>query len=515
VRRRPLTNIRDLLRRLLAVTSGAILYGLAFPPYDLAGLAWLALVPLLLIVRGRSTFEAFLTGLAYGFACSATVAGWLAPTMARFFQLPVLFGQLAAAFYALTFWGTAFGLFAAGAARLLASHRPTSAALAIAALWVGTELLRGRVLGQPWCLLGYSQHADVALIQLSTLTAVYGVSFLVALGNAAIADAIALPWTGQGSKALRPLLLTAVLVAAAWIGGAVVVPGSPTDGTLPVAIVQTNVPPAVRWTRAYTDRQLMEHSRMTDEEIPARSTKLIVWPENAVPRYLEAEPGIAALLGTLARRHDSDLLLGAPRYEAGRTYNSVRLVTAAGRNGGHYDKQRLVLFAEANPLHPPESSGPDENPTQFTPGHGPGVLQSVVPLGVSVCHEVLFPDILARAVAAGAGLLVNVSNDGWLDSGTGVASRQHAAMAVFRAVETRRFLVRAATTGVSAVIDPYGRIVTELAPGATGVLHARVDRRTGMTPYARLGDAFALGCVAAAAAALSTSGRARGCPSQD
>ncbi|HJW69902.1 MAG TPA: hypothetical protein VJ829_11140, partial [Candidatus Binatia bacterium] len=108
-----MTASQDLFLRLLAVAAGAILYGLAFPPHDHAVLAWVALVPLLLVVRGRSTWSAFLCGVAYGFACSATVAGWLAATLARFFELPKVAGVLAGALYGLTFWGTAFGLFAA------------------------------------------------------------------------------------------------------------------------------------------------------------------------------------------------------------------------------------------------------------------------------------------------------------------------------------------------------------------------------------------------------------------
>src|SRR5262249_13089989 len=202
------------------VGAGAILYGLAFPPHDHTTLAWVALVPLLLVVRGRSTWNAFLCGVAYGFTCSATVAGWLAETLARFFQLPTIAGVLVGAVYGLTFWGIAFGLFAAGAARVLASHRPVSATISIAALWVATELLRGRVMGQPWCLLGYSQHAQIPLIQISALTAVYGVSFLVALGNAAIAEALALLSARRPLAALRPPLLAAGVVAPAWIGGA-------------------------------------------------------------------------------------------------------------------------------------------------------------------------------------------------------------------------------------------------------------------------------------------------------
>jgi len=136
------------------------------------------------------------------------------------------------------------------------------------------------------------------------------------------------------------------------------------------------------------------------------------------------------------------------------------------------------------------------------------VLQSFVPLGVSICHEVLFPDLSARAVGAGAALLVNVSNDGWLDGGSGVASRQHFAMAAFRAVETRRYLVRAATTGVSGAIDPYGRVVASLGPGETGVVTASAAGRSALTPYVRLGDAFAFACAAAALSALAARGTA-------
>jgi apolipoprotein N-acyltransferase len=358
-------------------------------------------------------------------------------------------------------------------------------------------------MGHPWCLLGYSQHAHVALIQVAALTAVYGVSFLLALVNTAVAEAIAAMWSGRGlAEALRPLTVATAVVATVWVSGALVTRADTAIGTQLIAIVQSNVSPARVWTRAYTDRQIATHVRMMDESVPASGTALVVWPENSVPRYLEVEPGLAAFLGALAQRHGSDLLFGTPRYQAGQSYNSVQLITGAGRNGGHYDKQRLVVFAEANPLHPAPRGDPSENPGQFTAGGGPDVLPSFVPLGVSICQELLFPEAAARAARAGAALLVNVANDGWLDPEAGMASRRLFAMAAFRAVETRRYLIRAATTGVSGVFDPYGRIVASLPYGEAGVLFARVDGQTTTTPYARLGDAFAIGCVAVAAAAL-------------
>jgi apolipoprotein N-acyltransferase len=480
---------------LAAAGAGALLYGLSFPPGDHGWLAWFALVPLLVVVAGRPRTRAFLYGAVYGIACMYAVAGsWFPQAMARFLELPLLVGELGLLAYAAVFWGTAFGLFSAGAAGLVGSGRPVLAALAIAATWVATELLRGRVLEQPWALLGYSQHAYLPLIQISAVTAVYGVSFLLALGNATIAQAI-VRRRARVRERLGPLGLAALFVAMAWLGGVVVLRQDLPLPRASVAIVQTNVPPAPHWTRAYTDRQIMEHIRATDELVPTRDVGLIVWPENAVPRHLEIEPGLAALLGGLAQRHGSDLLFGAARYADGKSYNSVRLITATGHYGGHYDKQRLVLVAEANPLRPPSSDASIEDPREFTAGEGPGVLQSFVPVGVSICHEVVFPELSGRAVHAGAELLVNVSNDGWLDPERGIGARQHFAMAAFRAVETRRYLVRAATTGISGIIDPFGRVVTSLDFATRDAIVAPVAGLSGMTPYVRLGDVFAFGCA--------------------
>ena len=491
--------------RVAAVPLGAALYALALPPWDWACLGWVALVPLILMVRDRPVAWAFGYGMVYGVACAWAVAGWLAQAMARYFAVGLPLGGVAAMVYAIAFWGTAFGLFAAGAAVLLRSERGLAAHLTVPALWVATELFRARFLEQGWALLGYSQHAHTGLIQVAALTAVYGVSFMVAFGNAAIAEAIVLLGSrARARQVVATLALPAMLVVPLWTGGAMVAHRGPVGGygASSVAVVQTNLAPAFEWTRAFTDREVMTHVQATDRLPVDPRAALIVWPEHAVPRYLEDEPALAVQLGGLASRHRADLLFGAPRYEAGHTYNSVRLITAAGRNGGYYDKQRLVLGAESNPLAA-SGGAPGESPRHFSAGAEPGILKSFVPVGVSICHEVHFPELSARSVAAGAALLVNLANDGWLDGGSGVASRQHFAMAAFRAVETRRYLVRAATTGVSGFIDPYGSVVASLDAGETGVLTGLVAGRTALTPYVRLGDVFAFACMLAAAAALA------------
>jgi apolipoprotein N-acyltransferase len=375
--------------------------------------------------------------------------------------------------------------------------------LALAAAWVATEALRARVLAQPWGLLGYTQHAHIALLQIAAVTGVYGVSFLLALAGATVADAVVALQARDVRQIPRIVGPPVGLVGTLWLLGAAIVAGGPAGGfgAHTVAIVQTNVPPERDWTRAYTDRQLAAHVEAT-RTLAAAHPALVVWPEHAVPRYLESEPELGAMLAGLAQRSGADILFGAPRWQDGRTYNSVRLITAAGRNGGAYDKRRLVLFAEHNPLAPDPADARTDDPHQFSAGDGAGVLASFVPLGLTICHEILFPELVTASVAGGAALLVNVSNDGWLDGGHGVASRQHFAMAVLRAVETRRYLVRAATTGVSGVVDPYGRVVGTLAAGATGTLAVPVAGRTRMTPYVRFGDAFALLCSLSAVLAL-------------
>jgi apolipoprotein N-acyltransferase len=489
---------------LVALGTGAALYALALPPFDWAPFGWLALVPLVLIVRGRSPAWALGYGALYGLLSAWAVGPWMAQAWVRFFGMSWPLAFLVASGYGLATWGATFGIFAAGASVLLRREGTWIGHLTLPALWVGAEFVRARIIGHPWGLLGYTQHAQLGLIQIAALTGVYGVSFLVALGNVVIAEAIRASRGCSVRAIARSLLVPTAVVLTLWCLGFAVAERGPAGGfaARPVAIVQTNVPPAYQWTRAYSERQLLAHLRATEELSQTVHPALIVWPEHAVTRYLESEPMLAARLGALATSRGADLLFGVPRFEGGHTYNSIRLITSGGRNGGYYDKQRLLPFAEANPLSTPANTAPSNDPHVFTSGDGPGVLRSFVNLGLSICFEITYPELVNRSVQAGAELLVNVSNDGWLDAGNGVAGRQHFAMAVFRAVETRRYLVRATTTGVSGFVDPYGRVLQTLGPRTAGVLTASVAGRGTITPYVRFGDTFAVVCLAVAAASI-------------
>lgn len=475
------------LRTHLLLLAGAALYALALPPFDLEPGAWLALVPLVLLAEHASPRRAALLGAVAGFYTSWTVTWWLPQAIAGYFQASLLTGAaLISAAYVLAVSST-FGAFAWTVARLRPLP-PARRALAAAAAWTALELVRARVLQDPWALLGYTQYRHVALLQVASLTGVYGLSFLVILGNVAIAMAI------TSAAGRRALAAAATVVATAWLGGALALRGAagPGDG-MAVAVVQPDVTPAYSWTRGYSERQLASTLRLTTQVAPG-AADLVVWPENAVTLYPEHEPFVRASLEAAAHRLGADLVVGAPRDAGGGVTNSARLVRPDG-TWLHYDKQRLVPFAETPVGFEAEAAPADASPRHFQPGRRPGLLAGHVPLGVSICHELLYPETIDPAVAAGAAVLVNIANDGWLDGGYGVASRQHFAMGVLRAVEARRFLVRAATRGVSGVVDPWGRIVTATNPAFAGVVTASIAPRTGLTPYVRFGDWFPVSCA--------------------
>jgi apolipoprotein N-acyltransferase len=497
-------------RRVLAVLVGAACYAAALPPFDYPVAGWLTLVPLLLVVRGRRPLAAGAWGALYGFACGWTVTWWLTGAVASYFDAGIVAGALAMSAAYLVAIGTTFGAFAAGTAVLLRARGGFGTQLAVAALWTACGFVRGRVFGQPWALLGYTQHDVTPLVQVTAVTGIYGLSFLVALGSVGLADAIA-ALRGPGWRtALRRLAGPAAVVVAVATGGALrVAQGlTPSAEARPVVVVQSNVQPAFHWTRSFAETQFLANVRLTEQIAPATRPALVVWPENAVTLYLEHEPFVARTLARLTSRLGADLLVGGPRFAAGFTYNSVRLLRPGGVPGGHYDKRRLVPFAEAPPLEAPPAAGPIETPRAFTAGTAPGLLDGFTRLGVTICHELLYPDVVHDAVVGGATVLVNVANDGWLDAGHGVGSRQHFAMAKVRAVEARRWLVRAATTGVSAVVDPFGRATVVAPTGVPTVATALVAPETGLTPYVRFGDCFAFACVAWALIAVALARRA-------
>jgi apolipoprotein N-acyltransferase len=473
---------------------------LAFPRpgWDLLG--WVALAPVLaLAATARAPRGALLEGWVAGVAFFLPLLRWLTHTMTTFSPMPMpvaILVVLALAGYLGLFWG--------GTAWTLAWLRPRLGARALwlaPALWVAGELARTYLLsGFPWGFLGYVPSRRLLVIQLAAWTGVYGVSALLVLVNTALAWALV--------ERRRRATAAALAVAAAAVAGALLVGRAHLDAsagpTVAVAVVQGNIPQAVKWDAAYKAETLGIYGALTRQAAPG--SRLVVWPEAAMPAYVRFEPAAMVWLTDLAAQVRVPLLVGVPDAEPDgrrmRYLNSAFLVDPEGVRA-RYDKIHLVPFGEYVPLKRllffVEAIAAEIG--DFTPGRQVTVLPlEGAPFGTVICYEVIFPGLFRRFVAEGASFMANITNDAWFgDSG---GPLQHLQMVPLRAVENGIAIARAANTGVSAFVLPSGEIRSTLPLGVRGILRADLPLRRMTTFYTRFGDVFAFACAAIAAAAV-------------
>jgi apolipoprotein N-acyltransferase len=499
------------MSRIAGALLSALLYAALFPPVGAAPLAWLALVPFALSVRGASPRQAAAAGFAFGAAATLLVVVWLLPTVTGHFERSaawsVAFWLGIGAAAAAPFYASVFAL----AAPALARAPAPVAALLFAACWVAAEWLRCQLgLRSSWALLGASQSAWPRVLQVADLGGVYAVGAAIALVNGALAEGVWALRAGSSATAARRHALVAVGLAAAVLAGVLVygqlrMSGAPRErGGFEVAVVQGDVSPALRFRRSAAARALGRYARLTLED-GAAPPDLVIWPESAL-QLAPDDPLIAPFLDEVLRRAGAPLLLGAPRHDgpraAPRVHNSAFLV-APERAALHYDKRVLLPFSETRPLPWLPSLGrPGERGSDsYERGTEPGLFDVAGQrLGILICLEALYPELAREAAREGASVLVNLSHDGWYRGSGG--PEQHLAQAVLRAVETRRPLVRSTTTGISAVVAPDGRIAAALPRGGAGVLRAAVPAAwPGASLYVRAGDLFAGLCLASWAAA--------------
>lgn len=473
---------------------------LAFPRpgWDLLG--WVALAPVLaLAATARAPRGALLEGWVAGVAFFLPLLRWLTHTMTTFSPMPMpvaLLVILALAGYLGLFWGgTAWAL------AWLRARLGTRTLWLAPAIWVAGELGRAYLItGFPWGLLGYVPSRRLLVIQLAAWTGVYGVSALVVLVNTAFAW-IMVERRGRAAVA-------ALAVAGLAVGGALLVGqarlAAPAGPTIPVAVVQGNIPQAVKWDAAYKAETLRVYGELTRAAAPG--SRLVVWPEAAMPAYVRFEPAAMLWLTALAADVRVPLLVGVPDAEPEgkrmRYLNSAFLVDPSGLRA-RYDKIHLVPFGEYVPLKRllffVEAIAAEIG--DFTPGRQVAVLPlEGTPFGTVICYEVIFPGLFRRFVAEGAVFMTNITNDAWFgDSG---GPLQHLQMVPLRAVENGIAIARAANTGVSAFVMPTGEIRATLPLNTRGTLRADVPLRRGTTFYTRFGDLFAYACAAIAGVAL-------------
>ena len=497
-----------------ALVSG-ILLALSFPRFGHPAFGWIALVPLLValtgwrvrpgLLPGQPPLRAFALGLTAGTVYFVGTVYWTGAVVQTF-------GGLAApvATFAMLMLALYLGVYPALSA-LVTSHLVRRIGwrglLLFPATWVATEYVRGSYImgGFPWVPLGNSQVSVLPIVQLASVAGVYGLSMLVALVNALLA--LALLSIGRRRQVLLAAAIVVPLACALWGVWRLRDDGLRREGEpLAVGLVQPNIAQDAKWDARQARRIFTTHVAIT-RDIARRGARFVLWPESSLPFRFDDHPEGRAALEDLVRELDIHLLFGADELVEGRTsYNSAFLLSPEGERLAVYRKIHLVPFGEFIPygswleFFPPlvETLG------GFAP-FAPGDAVVMLPLGdgltsTAICYEVVYPALIAEAVRQGSQLLTTITNDGWYGSSS--APYQHFEMAAMRAVEQGRYLVRAANTGISGFVDPYGRVIERSAIFEEAGLVGEVRLLRGRTIYSRLGDAVAFTAIGLTLAAL-------------
>jgi apolipoprotein N-acyltransferase len=481
------------------------------------------------LVSARSMRRAFALGVVCGIVYFTGTLYWITFVMVMYGGLQMWVAVLVNA--ALIAYLALFpGVFALIVRRLLVSYGRSSL-LAAPLVWVTTELGRTYLFtGFPWVLLGYSQTPVLPIAQVSSIFGVYGVSGLVAAVSATLAFAatgrggddpdsrhsrLVVPGFSRTASAWTPAaVMFAVIIGIAIWGSIRVRSGdlTRTGDAMRVGLIQGNIEQSDKWDEARAATIFRDYIGMTRQAIGA-GAELIIWPESSLPYRFEDDPAVAIRLRTLARQARVPILFGSDQIEwrqqnnqrmPVRYFNSAFLVAPDGSTGGVYRKMHLVPFGEYVPLKRIFFFAAPlvEAVSDFAAGDQAVLLPVQGHLiSTAICYEIVYPDLVRRFVQGGSELLTTITNDAWF--GRTSAPYQHFEQASMRAIEEGRYLVRAANTGVSGIVDPYGRVlaVTRIFQPAVTVGDIRLIR--SLTVYGRIGDVFAYACALVTALLLA------------
>jgi apolipoprotein N-acyltransferase len=493
---------------LLAVLSGLLLTG-AFPKIGINWLAWIALVPLLYALKGLSPGGGLRIGFIAGLVHFLSLLYWLVPVMRTYGYLPSYL-----AISILFLFSAVLALFMAVFSMTLAAlgEKPVRCMILIPPIWVALEYMRTFIFsGFPWELMGYSQFGRLQLIQISDIFGVYGVSFLILLSNTSIFFTILFftkkRWRNSaiskrlmaGSLIALILCLGLTLVYGFWRINAIeqLITASPKAR---ITVVQGNIAQGVKWNPASQIATIKKYSRLSSSA-KRDNPDLVVWPESATPFYFSYEIKPSKMVMESIRQVNADFLFGSPSFVRRNNiveyYVSAYLVSPQRKTISRYDKVHLVPYGEYVPLKKwvPFLGKMVAHVGDFVAGQkGTTLGWKNDNLGVQICYEIIFPGLSRAMVNNNATLLINITNDAWFGKTSG--PYQHFSMTVFRAVENRRALARAANTGISGFVDPVGRILASTPLMQEAVVTRPVPLIKEKTIYTRFGDVFAWTCLA-------------------
>jgi len=498
-----------------APLSTAALLALCFPAPDLGWLAWISLVPLLVGISRKKPHYGFFLSFICGLVFFPGIGNWLFQVRGYRLLHHAIWG---------TYLAIYFGLFGLAFSFISRRWGVVPSLVASPFLWVSLEYIRSNMgfMAFPWGLLSHSQHQCPRIIQVASLAGNYGVSFLVAWVNAALAAVILIYFRSSPTKysarhaAILVVIGGALITSSFWYGHWIV-SKQIVGNEIKVSVVQGNIGQEKKWESKYANSIMQTYADLTQEASRDRPD-LIVWPEAATPRAITMDVRLYRQVRDIAAKAGTCLLLGSTHQDKIRIKDQVRfkyansafLISHDRKDGDKkYDKIRLLPFGEYLPMKGviPWSYVRIPDPGSYTSGQEFTVFEcSHHRFGVTICWETIFPDLVRGFVNRGAQFLVNITNEAWF--GKSAAPYQFLSMNVFRAVENRVYVVRCANTGISCFIDPCGRVVDRVKDQAgqdifvQGILTKTIQAIDSKTIYTQFGDWFAWLCILASAVAV-------------
>jgi len=485
---------------LLLALSALLLYS-AFPIYSFWPAAFVAFIPLLqAIERAQNPKTAFKAGFIWGLFFFSMLLWWLVPTISTYGKIHYLLA-IPVVLCLCCYLAIYPSIWAFYVKKLFLSKRyGLETALAASCCWIVLEAIRSILLsGFPWGLLAYTLTPVPVLIQSADLWSVYGVGFLIIFFNVALFEASHILRAGPKKKGISWPFITLSAVTAAILGiyflyGFATLPQDPKP-SIRVAAVQAAIDQNRKWAPELTRFTVDTYIHLSQKAMKSHpDLKLVVWPETAMPFYFQENSLVKQQVLEFARKNGLYILLGSPSYtytQEGkpRYLNSAYIIGPDGTVLGRYDKNHLVPFGEYMPWGKLTSWARRFLPTagDFVPGNNLSPLKAgPFKIGTMICFESIFPEIARKEVIAGANLLAVITNDAWF--GRTAAPWQHADMAVFRAVETRRWIIRAANTGVSRIISPKGEVIVNSHLFCPEFVSALINLNKKQTLYVRYGS---------------------------
>lgn len=509
-------KLPDRFRLLIAAISGAAL-SLSFTGLYLSIYSWICVGVLLLVVFGSRGRIAFACGFLHALLFVLTSVPWIATVLSVHGGLSVAGGWAVLLLIAAA-WGVLIGSFTWVVYRI-SQRSMEMACIAAPFVWVTFEFVRAHLpeISFPWNLLGYPASTNLGLLQIAPLTGIYGLSFLSAGFNALLA------WIVASEKmALKQRIVigagAAAILGIAMLTGPHLVPDA--KGQHVARAVQLNFPEVEEYPPNWFPKNTAQLDEIAKLSLSPSAEKpdLLVWPEAPAPFSFE-DAQFAKMASNLATRFGHPFLAGViewkppvdpsdhvpPGQQA--AYNSAILVDPQGQRVFTYDKIHLVPFGEYEPFplihrvvaHLSDEVGGFHKGNKYAVGR----LPDGHTFAVFICYEAIYPGEVRRFAGNGAQLLLNISNDGWF--GRSAAAEQHLHMVRVRAVENRRWIVRATNNGFTASVDPYGRMVQPLPPDVRAAADLPYDFRADETIYTQFGDWFAWLCVMVSAILLMIS----------